>query len=1124
MSLFRRRDIRSKLAFALWGAAFLAFVLSAAGLAVHQNLTLEQRARLIMEPYAQIVAVGTDTAVAFEDSGRAQEILDSLRANPQILDAAIVLDDGRRLASIGDATAPGHPWPAKPDGVYVSSDMAELWQHLPRGARLYIRMGLAQLNAQTHQVLWGFGAAVLVLLSITLIQTVFLRRSIVRPLGSLTDATELIRLQADYHRRIPLSDTDELARLGESFNAMMAAIEAREDQLLSLSGFQQTILDNAAYGIISTSPEGIVTSFNPAAERLLGYSADEAIGKMMPSQWHDPEQVAQRAQELSEQLGVPIAAGFEVFTARPRRDLPEEREWTFIRRDGTRIPVDLSVTALRDEHQRITGFLGLVNDLSEREQAAVALQRLNRELLAISDCNEVLVRADNEQSLLDDICRIICDQAGYRMAWVGYVNDRHVTLHPVAWAGAELGYIEEALAIWAGMDPCYAPPAVAALTGKIAGFENFADAPEAELWRDLALRRGYRSSISLPLKDKAAHVFAVLSIYASEAEAFTPGERRLLGELADDMAFGILTLRARAEHAEAEQQIQIAATAFEAQEGIIITDAERKILRVNRAFSEITGYPATEVIGRTPNLLSSGHHDVAFYRSMWSRISSKGSWQGEIWNRRKNGDLYPEWLTITAVKNPQGQVTHYVGTLIDITERKEAERQIEHLAFYDLLTGLPNRRLFVDRLQQAMVGSARNLRMGALLFIDLDNFKLVNDTCGHDVGDRLLVEVARRLVACVREGDTLSRLGGDEFVAMLEDLSDNPPEAAAQARSVAGKVLDQLNEPYTIAGRIHHSTPSIGATLFVGNKDSVDELLKQADIAMYQAKAAGRNTLRFFDPEMQANLAARAAIEADLRLATENRQLVLHYQAQIDGNNHIIGAEALLRWQHPERGTVSPAQFIPLAEETGLILPIGQWVLAEACARLANWTTDANKRDLQLAINVSALQFRQADFVAQVQHALVAAQAPAQRLKLELTESLVLDDVEDTIGKMLALKALGVGFAMDDFGTGYSSLSYLTRLPLDQLKIDQSFVRNLPDGATDAVVVQSIITLAKSQGLSVIAEGVETEAQRLFLDQHGCPTYQGYLFSKPVPLDSFEQLLTTCCRRPFSDAIPDNRE
>jgi len=557
----------------------------------------------------------------------------------------------------------------------------------------------------------------------------------------------------------------------------------------------------------------------------------------------------------------------------------------------------------------------------------------------------------------------------------------------------------------------------------------------------------------------------------------------------------------------AESYLHIAATAFEAQEGMVVTDAGGVIQRVNRAFTAITGYSAEEAVGRTSRLLKSGRHDGAYYAKMWAAIGSSGTWQGEIWNRRKNGELYPEWLTITAVKGDGGEVTHYVATMTDITRRKEAEEEIRQLAFFDPLTQLPNRRLLHDRLQHALLSCARNQRRGALLFIDLDNFKNLNDTLGHDMGDHLLEQVARRLTACIREGDTVARLGGDEFVVVLEDLSAAAADAAAETTLVGEKIRLALNQPYQFADAEHHSTPSIGATLFGDHKETVEDLLKQADMAMYQAKAAGRNTLRFFDPQMQAAVTARAAMESELRRGVQEGQFVLYYQPQVDRDGRLTGAEALLRWRHPLRGIVAPAEFIPLAEETGLILPLGYWVIETACAQLAAWATRAGTAALTLAVNVSARQFRHPDFVAQVTALIAGSGADAHRLKLELTESLLLDDVDETIAKMTALKARGVGFALDDFGTGYSSLSYLKRLPLDQLKIDQSFVRDVLTDANDAAIARTIVALATNLGLAVIAEGVETEAQRVFLAGHGCHAYQGYLFDRPLPLAEFERMM-----------------
>jgi diguanylate cyclase (GGDEF)-like protein/PAS domain S-box-containing protein len=553
-----------------------------------------------------------------------------------------------------------------------------------------------------------------------------------------------------------------------------------------------------------------------------------------------------------------------------------------------------------------------------------------------------------------------------------------------------------------------------------------------------------------------------------------------------------------------EANLRVAATAFESQEGMIITDADQRILRINRACSEITGYSPEEAVGQTPRMFSSGKHDAAFYREMWASIQGSGAWKGELWNRRKNGEVYPEWFSISAVKGDDGKVTNYVASFIDISQRKSAEDEIKHLAFYDPLTGLPNRRLLLDRLRHALAASARNETVGALLFIDLDNFKTLNDTLGHDKGDLLLESVSRRLIASVREHDTVARLGGDEFVVMLENLSEDPKDAAGEAGLVGEKILLAIDEPHHLAGLTHHSTASIGIALFAQQTDTVDELLRRADLAMYQAKAAGRNTLRFFDPEMQASVTARATLDNELRIAVDAGQFLQQYQAQVADDARLTGAEVLIRWQHPERGMTFPGSFIPEAEETGLILPIGNWVLQTACTQLAIWAKQPKMAQLTLAVNVSALQFRHADFVQQVLAALEHIGANPKKLKLELTESLLVNDVEDIIAKMSALKARGVCFSLDDFGTGYSSLSYLKRLPLDQLKIDQSFVRDILIDPNDAVIAKTIIALADSLGLTVIAEGVETEAQRDFLARQGCLAYQGYLFSHPLALTAFE--------------------
>jgi diguanylate cyclase (GGDEF)-like protein/PAS domain S-box-containing protein len=446
----------------------------------------------------------------------------------------------------------------------------------------------------------------------------------------------------------------------------------------------------------------------------------------------------------------------------------------------------------------------------------------------------------------------------------------------------------------------------------------------------------------------------------------------------------------------------------------------------------------------------------------------------------------------------------YRGVGRDITAQKQAANQIHRLAFYDSLTGLPNRRLLQEQLKKSLQISSRHRLLGALLFIDLDNFKTLNDTLGHDMGDVLLQQVAQRLSACVRESDTVARLGGDEFVVVLDDLDGEALDAAAQAEAIGKKILVSLNAPYQLAGREHRSSPSIGITLMGSELQSVDDLLKQADLAMYQAKAAGRNTLRFFDVAMQAEVDSRVAMEADLRDGLQGgEELDLLYQPMVDVHGNVTGAEALVRWQQPERGLVLPNDFVPLAEATGLILPLGRWVLQEACMQLAAWAGNERMAHLTLAVNVSARQLREPDFVAQIGHILKSTGAPANRLRLELTESVLVHRVEDTIHKMQTLRAMGVGFSLDDFGTGYSSLNYLKQLPLDLLKIDYSFVKDVLTDSNDAAIARTIVGLGHTLGLAVVAEGVETIEQRTFLAEIGCFCYQGFLFAGPLPIDVF---------------------
>jgi diguanylate cyclase (GGDEF)-like protein/PAS domain S-box-containing protein len=538
-----------------------------------------------------------------------------------------------------------------------------------------------------------------------------------------------------------------------------------------------------------------------------------------------------------------------------------------------------------------------------------------------------------------------------------------------------------------------------------------------------------------------------------------------------------------------------------AQDAIIVRGLDHRVLYWNKSAERLYGWTADEAIGQPIDQMI--YRDIASYSEADKTVLAFGEWSGDIMQRRKDGSLLPVEAHCTLVVDDEGKPTSVLSINTDITQRKAAETKIQHLAFYDTLTRLPNRVYLLDRLQHALANSSRSRHSGALMFIDLDNFKTLNDTLGHDKGDLLLGQVAQRLTSCMREGDTVARLGGDEFVILLEELSESIDIAVMQAKNAGEKILSTFKQPYCLGSYVHYSSPSIGVTMFKGHEDTVDEILKRADLAMYQAKAAGRNTLRFFDPQMQAALTRRTTLEAELRLGTQENEFILLYQPQGNSEGDITGVEALLRWQHPTRGLITPAEFIPLAEETGLILPLGHWVLQSACAQLVAWAGSPQTARLTVAVNVSARQFRHPDFVSQVLAVLEQSGADPRKLKLELTESLLIEDVEDTIIKMNALKARGVGFSLDDFGTGYSSLSYLKRLPLDHLKIDQSFVRDVLTDANDATIACTIVALGRSLGLQVIAEGVETEAQQDFLALHGCHTYQGYLFNRPLPIDEF---------------------
>ena len=545
-------------------------------------------------------------------------------------------------------------------------------------------------------------------------------------------------------------------------------------------------------------------------------------------------------------------------------------------------------------------------------------------------------------------------------------------------------------------------------------------------------------------------------------------------------------------------------------ESIVITDTAGCILYVNEAFQRITGYARDEVLGRNPRILNGGLTPRATYEQMWATLLAGEVWRGEFHNVRKDGSAYLELATIAPIKDAGGTVTHYVAVKEDITQRKQSEALLHRLAYFDALTGLPNRALLHDRIAQAIRSGVRRESFGMLMLVDIDRFRQLNDTLGHAAGDRLLCEVAARLRASVREEDTVARHGDDDFAVLVERIGETEADALSHAEYVARKLQRTLQQPYVLGGTEgdrHFATLSFGISLFHDGVSSLESLLKQAEVALYRAKQDGRDIVRFFNPEMQAVVDAHARLEARMHEALEANAFRLFFQPQVNRRGVVIGAEALLRWPLDGGAMVSPAEFIPLAEDTGHIVRLGSWVLRSACAQLARWQMNETTRHLKIAVNVSARQFHQPDFVASVKDTVRAAGVDPCRLELELTESAILSDMDETIRRMNELRALGIRFALDDFGTGYSSLSYLKRLPLDQLKIDQSFVRDMAEDEGSEAIVLAILSLSHALGLEVVAEGVERPEQRDFLRHHGCDCFQGYLFGKPLPMEAWGDFL-----------------
>jgi diguanylate cyclase (GGDEF)-like protein/PAS domain S-box-containing protein len=812
--------------------------------------------------------------------------------------------------------------------------------------------------------------------------------------------------------------------------------------------------------------DGYIIDINRTGHERLGYTKKDMLGRRI-SEFDSPE-FAARVPERIATLNSRHSAVFES---------------AHIHKDGTLMPIEVNARLIHLDGAKY--IFSVIRDITERKEKDKQIEFITRICTALFQTNQALIEHQTEAELFNRICEIAVEPGGMAMTWIGLVDEATNRIIPHARFGVGEVFLDNCEISFRQDYPLI--------------IQDLAAYPAKASWLGKAKQFGWLSVAAFEIR-RNKRSYAVATFHHNEKNAFSKEVIELLTEMARDIGYAL-------DRFDLDNEFRIAAKVFDSQEAIIVTDPEAKIIRVNEAFTKITGYTFDDVAGKNPSILQSDFHPISFYRDMWDKINHDGSWQGEIWDTRKTGEAYPKWLTISSVKNNEGKVTHYVGSFTDITEHKNAQEKILNLAFYDQLTGLPNRRLILERLEHSLAMSSQNSQYGAILYLDLDHFKTINDTQGHDCGDEVLQEIARRIQATVRHEDNIARIGGDEFVVLLENISDDPERATVHTRTVGKKLLEIMAKPYLVRGKQFPGSVSIGACIFYHTREGVHELLKRADMAMYDAKKAGRNTLRFYDPAMQETLEQRTQLEFHLRHALEKNEFLLYYQKKIGPDNNIRGAEVLLKWNHPSFGLIAPMDFIPLAEEIGLIVPIGKWVLEEACRQLKSWESGHRTKDLTLSVNISTREFKQDDFTTNFERILDKTTINPSRLILEITESMLLENREEFINKMRRLKEMGISFALDDFGTGYSSLSYLKRLPINELKIDMSFVKDLGVDRNGEAIVQTIIQMGKTLGMDVIAEGVETPAQREMLEQYGCHNFQGYLFGKPVLLDIFEQEL-----------------
>lgn len=858
-----------------------------------------------------------------------------------------------------------------------------------------------------------------------------------------------------------------------------------------------SIFEYVANPMWHTDAAGIYTYFNQAWLKFTGHTLEQ-VKKIGWDHYIHPDDRSYCKQ---------------IFTQAQLEKKEFSREYRLLHHSGRYHWVVDSGCPIFDNEKGFQGYIGSAYDITTEKLAQQKILHLTRLYAILSQTNQAIVHVRSRDELFKRICEIAIEYGGFQMAWVGLINPEKTRLEPVAHCGLECDYLNKVIFSLEleGPPQSFAIPIQAIVTKQYAycNFtaeeKNCTSCPYPTLCPlDYeAIRRGYRATASFPLR-AYNEIIGVFTLHVTESDFFNQDELALLEEMMTEVSFAIESLFRETQRRAATQELQKLSLAVEQSANmVIIMNLHGSIEYINPKFTEVTQYSKDEVIGQNYGLLLFPEQtNQNLIKQVLEVIQSGQAWHGEFHSIKRNGQSYWCLASISPVKNELSEITHFVMIAEDIEERKSVESMIEHLAFYDPLTELPNRRLFRDRLNQAIAETQETNQWVVLLYLDLDRFKYINDSLGYQYGDYLLREVAFRLKAVLKKGDTLARLSGDEFTIILNKVSD-----LRQIYMTADIIMQTFERPFSVDQHDIYITASLGITVSPPDGTESDELIRNADIAMYRAKELGRNTYQLYKPEMNANAYERLSLENSLRGGLQREEFIVYYQPQIDLETYqIVGAEALVRWQHSEKGLVSPAKFIPVAEETGLIVPLGEWVLKTACAQTKAWH-DAGLPKIRMAVNLSARQFQQKNLFALIKETLFHTGLAPEYLELEITESMLMENVEDAIQTLHELKNLGLTISIDDFGTGYSSLNYLKRFPIDMLKIDQSFVRDITTDPDDAVIASTIITMAHNLRFKVIAEGVEYQEHLDFLKSKGCDIAQGYFFSRPLPTALFSELL-----------------